>query len=144
MCLSVSSRFRSVSASSNKPARLRRYQNILLLEKGTPRRLEPGCGLIPTNRIFAFFESLYLIMTFHFHTRAGCFRCWAEYQNIHHPRFCPLPPCQESFRSLRTQCVQSTSPFCSRVDFQLAIEAARHTLQAVELGSSHRPADISR
>src|SRR5688500_15511886 len=58
MCLRHLSDLRSISLSSNSPALLRRYQNILLFEKGTPRRYDPGCGFMPTNRIFAFLDIL--------------------------------------------------------------------------------------
>src|ERR1035437_2195789 len=61
MCLSNLSFLRSLSTSSSSPARVSRYQNILLLENGTPRRYEPGCGLMPTKSILAFFETLYAI-----------------------------------------------------------------------------------
>ena len=49
-------------------------------------------------------------------------KCWEGCQSIHHPRFCPLLLCQESFPFRRIQCVLSTSPFCSRADFQHAVE----------------------
>src|ERR1035437_5997893 len=75
--------------------------------------------------------------------KEGQLKYWEECQSIHHPRFCPLLPCPESFPFRRIQCVLSTSPFYSQAGFQRAVAAEPHILQAAEPGSSHRQANIS-
>src|SRR5882724_3346654 len=62
MVLSPRSERKSLSFCLRTPARLSRYQKVLLFEKGTPRRKEPWCGLIPTNRILGLSEVLYRII----------------------------------------------------------------------------------
>src|SRR5882724_1874131 len=62
MVLSPRSERKSLSFSLRTPARLSRYQKVSLFEKGTPRRKEPWCGLIPTNRILGLSEVLYRII----------------------------------------------------------------------------------
>ena len=78
-----------------------RYQNIMLLENGTPRRNDPGCGLMPTKSIFAFFETLYSII-------ASSWVCWRAASNVGQDTrvfVVPLPPffCPASFPSRRIQ-----------------------------------------
>lgn len=38
------------------------FDDEILPKMGTPRRYEPGCGLMPTNNIFAAFDALYAII----------------------------------------------------------------------------------